>query len=347
MDGRCRRAVTGLRFLAVVSGAVLLAGCGGTGRDPSGDTTYELRFAHVTIAQTPKGQAALEFERAVERESGGRIQVEIFPNSELYGDEDELQAIQSGAVQVLAPSSSKFTKIAPELQVLDLPFLFDTVEDVDSVLDPSSEAGKAIFANDNLASRNIKVLALWDNGFKQLSANRPITGPESLVGLTFRIQPSDVLRSQFAAWGAGTVPVAFGGLYEALRLGVVDGQENTWSNIETQNIDEVQKYVVQSDHGYLGYVLVINRSFYDSLPTDLQKVVTHAADDATAHNRRIALELNRQARRSVETAGTAQVVDLTAGQRRALRAAVVPAVWKEYSGVIGPDLVDTLLARAS
>lgn len=333
-----------LSVLVVGALAVTLSGC--DGRATSGQLQYELRFSHVTTEDTPKGRAAREFERVVELASGGRIQVEVFPNSELFGDEDELQAIQSGTVQVLAPASSKFTKIAPELQVLDLPFLFDSVADVDTVLDPDSEVGRAIFNSKNLGSRNIKVLGLWDNGFKQLSANLPITGPESLSGLRFRIQPSDVLRSQFATWGAGVTPLAFGDLRAALERGLADGQENTWSNMETQRLDEVQQYIVHSDHGYLGYVLVINRSFFESLPADLQRAVLRGAEAATAYNRTIALDLNERARRSIVERGEAKVSELTASQRSALKAAVVPSVWREYAAVIGPDLVDHLLAKS-
>jgi C4-dicarboxylate-binding protein DctP len=338
------RAARSLSILAPGAVVVALSGCGD--RAAVGELQYELRFSHVTSEDTPKGRAAREFERVVEEVSDGRVQVEVFPDSELYGDVDELQAIQSGAVQVLAPASSKFTKIAPELQVLDLPFLFDSVDDVDAVLDPDSEAGRSIFDSENLGSRNIKVLGLWDNGFKQLSASLPITGPESLSGLRFRIQPSDVLRSQFAAWGANVTPLAFGDLRGALEHGLVDGQENTWSNIETQHLDEVQQYIVHSDHGYLGYVLVINEPFFASLPADLQRAVLRGATAATAYNRKIAFDLNDRARRSIVDRGEATVSELTPSQRAALRASVVPSVWWEYAAVLGHALVGHLLARS-
>ncbi len=345
---RQRSVVSDRLARAVLIGALLApaaAGCAGEdSAQSSGEARYELRFSHVTSENTPKGRAALEFERLLEDRTEGRIQVEVFPDSGLYGDEDEMLAIQSGSVQMLAPSSSKFTKIAPELQVLDLPFLFDTEADVGSVLDPSSRAGRAIFANANLTSRNIKVLGLWDNGFKQLTGNRPITEPDSLAGMTFRIQPSDVLRSQFDAWGADTTAVAFRDLYSALERGEVDGEENTWSNIESQSLDDVQPYIVQSDHGYLGYVLVINAPFLASLPADLQQDVHEAAAEATAFNRRIAAALNDEARKAIESDANAQVTRLTEEQRRAFKQAVVPSVWEEYAEVIGPQLVRSLLA---
>ncbi|WP_433507027.1 DctP family TRAP transporter solute-binding subunit [Pseudonocardia halophobica] len=337
-----RRTVWAL--LAVL--CVLLAGCGLRGAGQAGGSdTYVLRFSHVVTAKTPKGKAAQRFEEIVEQRSGGRIAVEIYPNSELFGDEDELQALQSGAVQMLAPASAKFTTIAPALQVLDLPFLFRDVEDIPRVASPDTAVGRAIFGNPELARRDIVVLELWDNGLKQLSSNTRMTAAEDLAGLRFRIQPSDVLRAQFAAWGAQTTPLAFAEVYNALQQGLIDGQENPWSNIESQNMHTVQRYITESDHGYVGYVLTINRPFFEGLPPDLQQVVREAATESARYNREVAAQLNEEAKKTIAEAGTTEIVQLTPEQRAAFEASVVPKVWDEQADVIGRDVVDELLAQ--
>ena len=295
--------------------------------------------------QTPKGQAAEKFKELVEEQSEGRITVEIYPNSELYGDKDELQALQSGSVQMLAPASAKFTTIAPQLQVLDLPFLFDSVENIPDVASPDTAAGEAIFENEALASKNVKVLNLWDNGLKQLSSNQEMKAPDDLAGLRFRIQPSDVLRSQFEAWGAGTTPLAFAEVYNALQQGVVNGQENPYSNIESQNMHTVQKFITESNHGYIGYVLVINQEFYDSLPDDLQGVVDDASQESADFNREVAAEINEEAKATIEAAGTTTITTLTDEERQVFKDAVVPSVWEEHADVIGEELIADLLAE--
>jgi C4-dicarboxylate-binding protein DctP len=306
-DTRHSTGTAGRVGAAVAVAALALTACGGA-RDTGGggdgeQEQFTLKFAHVVTPTTPKGQAAEKFKEVAEQECGDQLTVEIYPNSELYGDKDELQALQSGAVQMLAPASAKFTTIAPQLQVLDLPFLFDSVEDIPDVASPDTAAGKAIFENESLASKNVKVLNLWDNGLKQLSSNKEMKSPDALKGQRFRIQPSDVLRSQFEAWGAGSTPLAFAEVYNALQQGVVNGQENPYSNIESQNMHTVQKFITESNHGYIGYVLVINQEFYDSLPDDLQGVVDDAATESSEFNREVAAEINEEAKQTILDAG--------------------------------------------
>jgi C4-dicarboxylate-binding protein DctP len=350
MGRRGRRAqLAALLLIATVA----LAACGmrgagaGGGGDAAGGDTFTIKFSHVVTPATPKGQAAEKFKEVVEQKSGGRIKVEVYPNSELYGDKDELQALQSNSVQMLAPASAKFTTIAPALQVLDLPFLFDTVDDIPKVVSPDSAAGKAIYENEALAANNIKVMGLWDNGLKQLSSNTEMRTPESLAGLSFRIQPSDVLRTQFEKWGASATPMAFSEVYNALQQGVVSGQENPYSNIESQNMHTVQRYITESNHGYVGYVLVINNQFFQSLPADLQTIVQESADEASTYNREVAAKLNADARTTIEQAGTTTITELTPEERQAFKDRVVPSVWQQYADVIGPDLVNDLLAQQS
>ena len=342
--GRVRATIGTTAALAL---ALATAGCGGARSEggAGGDESFTIKFSHVVTPDTPKGQAAEKFKEVVEDTCGDQLTVEIYPNSELYGDEDELQALQSGAVQMLAPASAKFTTIAPQLQVLDLPFLFDTVEDIPEIVTPDSEVGKAIYENEELAKRNIKVLGLWDNGLKQLSSNTEMVEPSDLDGQRFRIQPSDVLQSQFSTWGAESTPMAFAEVYNALQQGVIDGQENPWSNIESQKMHTVQKHLTESNHGYIGYVQTVNAEFFDSLPAELQECVTTASDEASSYNREIAADLNEEAKQAILDEGSSKITELTPEQRQAFEDSVVPSVWTKHADVIGQDLIDELLAQ--
>ncbi len=335
----------------VFAAAILVAvvGCGarggGSGGGGGGGEDFTIRFSHVVTPETPKGMASERFKELVEEKSEGRVTVEIYPNSELYGDEDELQALQSGSVQMLAPATAKFTTIAPEIQVLDLPFIFDSVDEIPEIASPETEVGQAIFENEALRDRGIRVLGLWDNGLKQLSSDDEMRSPEDLQGLEFRIQPSDVLRSQFNSWGADSTPLAFAEVYNALQQGVIDGQENPYSNIESQNMHTVQDHITVSNHGYIGYVLTVNEEFYQSLPDDLKQVVDESAQEASAYNREIAEEVNNEALGVIEEEGSTEITELTEEERQAFKDEVVPSVWEEYSDVIGEDIIEELLAR--
>ena len=336
------RAIVGAAAAVVLS--VVAAGCGGARSEGGGeDGNFTIKFSHVVTGDTPKGKAAEEFKKIVEEKSDGRITVEIYPNSELYGDEDELQALQSNSVQMLAPASAKFTTIAPELQVLDLPFLFDTVDDIPDIAAPDTAVGKAIYESQKLADNKIKVMGLWDNGLKSLSSNSPMHKPSDLEGLSFRIQPSDLLRSQFETWGADATPMAFAEVYNALQQKVIDGQENPYSNIESQKMHTVQKHITELNHGYIGYVLVINNEFFESLPDDLKTAVQEAADEASTYNREIAVQVNEDAKKAIEDAGTTTIYTPTPEERQAFKDMVVPSVWNQYADVIGQDLLDEVL----
>lgn len=307
---------------------------------------FTIRFSHVQTEDTPKGLAAERFKEEVEERSDGRISVEIFPNSQLYGDEDELQAQQSGSVEMLAPAPAKLTTIAPQLQVLDLPFIFESYEEIPEVVTPDSSIGQAIYENENLEERNIRVLGLWDLGLKHFASNKEIRTPEDLRGQTLRIQSgSDVLRSQMEIWGAEPTPMSFSEVYNALQQGVIDGLENTYSSFYSQNMHTVQDYITVSNHGYIGYVLTVNNEFYESLPDDLQRAVQEAADEASAYNREIAEKENREARQAIEEAGTTEFIEMSEEDRQALKEEVVPRVYEEHADVIGQDIVDELLAR--
>ena len=348
MSSRISRTTIMVGVIAVTS--LALAGCGGarsqaTTGGGSAAKTYTMKFSFVTTATTPKGRAATKFKELVEAKSAGKIKVEVFPNSELYGDKDELQALQSNSVQMLAPSSAKFTTIAPELQVLDLPFLFDTLADIPKVVTKDSKVGKAIYENKKLAANNLKVMGLWDNGFKVLTSNKEMRKPADLKGLSFRIQPSDVLRSQFQAWGGKATPMAFSEVYNALQQGVINGQENTYSNTTSQKMHTVQSNLTETNHGYLAYVLVVNNKWFTALPADLQKVVQDSADEATAFNRQIADEVNVAAKAEIVKTGKTKIIVPTAAERQAFKDAVVPSVWNQYESLIGKDLIAELLSQ--
>ena len=346
MTQRSLRMLTG----AIAIGALALTACGGArsggdGDGASGDgETFTLKFSHVTTDATPKGKAAIWFEEELEKRTDGRIDVEVYSNSSLYGDKDEMQAIQQNSVQMLAPASAKFTTVAPALQVLDLPFLFDTPEDIPSVAAPETEVGKAIFANEDLAAKNMKVLGLWDSGMKQIHSNNLTTKPADMEGKKYRIQPSDVLKSQIEAWGGSAEAIAFAEVYSALQQGVIDGGENTYSNIESQKMHTVQSNIAESNHGYIGYILVVNTDFYDSLPEDLQKTLVEVAEEASDYNRDNAVAVNEASKQAILDEGTTEINVWTDEERQAFKDVVVPSIYEQYRDVIGSEIIDELLA---
>ncbi len=331
--------------------SLALAGCGGARSDGGGDSTggdgqtVTLKFSHVTTDATPKGKAALWFEKELEKRTNGRVDVQVYSNSSLYGDKDEMQAIQQNSVQMLAPSSAKFTTVASALQVLDLPFLFDSPEDIPTVAAPDTAVGKAIYANENLKAKKMKVLGLWDSGMKQIHSNNVTKMPADMKGKKYRIQPSDVLKSQIEAWGGQAEAIAFAEVYSALQQGVIDGGENTYSNIQSQNMHTVQSNIAESDHGYLGYVLVINTDFYDSLPADVQDTLVKVADEASTYNRKNATAVNEESKQTIEKDGTTKINVLTPQERKAFKDLVVPKLYEQYRSLIGPEIIDELLAK--
>ena len=215
----------------------------------SAQSPIVIKFSHVVASDTPKGKAADKFKELAEKYSGGKVKVEVYPNSTLYKDKEELEALQLGAVQMLAPSNSKFGPIGiKEFEVFDLPYILPDLKSLRKVTD--GPLGAQLLKK--LDSKGMTGLAYWDNGFKQMSANKKLVAPADYKGLKFRIQSSKVLEAQFRALGSIPQVMAFSDVYQALQTGVVDGQENTWSNIYTQKMHEVQKYATVNNHGYIG-----------------------------------------------------------------------------------------------
>src|SRR5262252_8346072 len=259
--------------------AAAIAALALAGPAAAADGPIVIKFSHVVAADTPKGKAADKFKELAEKYADGKAKVEVYPNSTLYKDKEELEALQLGAVQMLAPSNSKFGPIGiREFEVFDLPYILPDLKTLRKVTD--GPLGARLLKL--LDAKGMTGLAYWDNGFKQMTANKKVVQPSDFKGLKFRIQSSKVLEAQFRALGAIPQVMAFSEVYQALQTGVVDGQENTWSNIFTQKFYEVQKYATVTNHGYIGYVVVVNKKFWDGLPADIRGQLEKAMADATA-----------------------------------------------------------------
>jgi C4-dicarboxylate-binding protein DctP len=298
-----------------------------------------IKFSHVVASDTPKGKAADKFRELAEKYTGGKVKVEVYPNSTLYKDKEELEALQLGAVQMLAPSNSKFGPIGVrEFEVFDLPYILPDLATLRKVTD--GPLGARLLKL--LDPKGMTGLAYWDNGFKQMTANRKLISPADYKGVKFRIQSSKVLEAQFRALGSIPQVMAFGEVYQALQTGVVDGQENTWSNIYTQKMHEVQKYATATNHGYIGYVVVVNKKFWDGLPVDIRGQLDKAMKEATAFGNGQSAKENEDALAEIKKSGKTEIVTLTPEQDAAMRKAVEP-VYKDVASRVGQPLIDEFL----
>jgi C4-dicarboxylate-binding protein DctP len=302
-----------------------------------------IKFSHVVAPDTPKGQAAERFKQLAEKLTKGKVKVEVYPNSQLYKDREEIEALQSGAVQMLAPSLAKFGPMgAREFELFDLPFLFPNQEALHRVMD--GEVGKKLFAK--LDTKGVTGLAFWDNGFKQMSSNKPMHTVADFSGLKMRIQSSKVLSAEMKALGANPQVMAFSEVYTALQQGVVDGTENPVSNFYTQKMNEVQKHMTMSNHGYLGYAVIVNKKFWDGLPADIRTELAQAMKEATTYERDIAQKDNDDALAKVIAARTTTVYQLTPAERAEWQKTLQP-LQKEFASVIGADLIQSANATAA
>lgn len=299
-----------------------------------------VKFSHVVAESTPKGQGALKFKEVAEELLGDKVDVQIFPNSQLFGDAKEMEALLLGDVHIIAPSLSKFDRYTKSVQLFDLPFLFDDMDAVDRF--QHSEAGVELL--NSMTNRGIQGLAYWHNGMKQLSTNKDkLERPEDIKGLKFRVQASDVLESQFRELNANPQKLAFSEVYQALQTGVVDGQENTWSNMHSQKFHEVQKTIAQTNHGVIDYMVVTNSGWWDGLEDDVRDALSTAMEQATEHANTMAAELNERDRQRIIDANRAQVHELTADDIAVWREAMAP-VWKKFEADIGADLIEAAVA---
>jgi C4-dicarboxylate-binding protein DctP len=294
-----------------------------------------IKFSHVVATETPKGQAALKFKQLAEAATKGRVKVEVYPNSQLYKDKEEMEALQLGAVQMLAPSLAKFAPLGvKDFEVFDLPFIFDSYQELHKITE--GPVGKKLLGK--LDAKGLLGLSYWDNGFKVMSANKALHTPADFKGQKLRIQSSKVLDSQMRAMGAIPQVMAFSEVYQALQTGVVDGTENPPSNLYTQKMHEVQKYVTLSNHGYLGYAVIVNKKFWTGLPADVRTQLEGAMVEATKFANDVAKKDNDDALAAVKASGKSQFIELTAAERAAWKKAMDKA-HKEHASRIGAELV--------
>ncbi|RXH02199.1 TRAP transporter substrate-binding protein [Bradyrhizobium vignae] len=301
-----------------------------------------IKFSHVVATDTPKGKGAEKFKELAEKYTGGKVKVEVYPNSTLYKDKEELEALQLGSVQMLAPSNSKFGPLGiREFEVFDLPYILPDLKTLRKVTE--GPLGAKLLKL--LEPKGITGLAYWDNGFKQMSANKKLITPADYQGVKFRIQSSRVLQAQFKALGSLPQVMAFSEVYQALQTGVVDGQENTWSNIYTQKMHEVQKYITETNHGYIGYVVIVNKKFWDDLPADIRDQLSKAMKEATDFNNAQSQKENDDALAEIKKSGKSEIIKLTADQDEAMRKAMEP-VYKDAAGRVGQGLIDEFLKES-
>jgi C4-dicarboxylate-binding protein DctP len=297
-----------------------------------------IKFSHVVTDDTPKGKGALKFKELAEAKTKGRVKVEVYPNSQLYKDREELEALQLGAVQMLAPSVSKFGPLGVrKFEVFDLPYMFPDEKSLERVVE--GPVGTGLF--NLLEPKGITGLAYWFNGFKEFTANKPLKKLDDFKGMKIRIQSSKVLEGEIKAFGAIPQVMAFSEVYTALQQGVVDGEENTPSNKYTQKMHEVQKYMTISDHGVVMYAVVVNKKFWDGLPPDIRKSLNDAMAESTRYVWQIAKQENDDAVAKIRAAKTTEIYALPAAEKAVWRKAMLP-LYQEYEGVVGKDTLQAI-----
>ena len=297
-----------------------------------------IKFSHVVANDTPKGKGALKFKELAEKYTNGKVKIEVYPNSSLYKDKEEIEALQLGSVQMLAPSTAKFAPLgAKEFEALDLPWLFKDDKTYDEAM--KGKIGKWLFKK--LEPKGITGLAYWDNGFHMVSANRPLLNPADFQGLKFRISGSKIADRYFRDLGAIPQIMAFSEVYQALQTGVVDGCENTSSNYLTQKFHEVQKDITVSNHAHLQYAVIVNTKFWNGLPPDIRKELDKAMDEATDYTNSIAMQENKDALEAIKKSGRTTLHYLTDDQRKAWQAAMRPTyTWAKSR--VGQEILDII-----
>ena len=321
-------------ILAVAAAAIFAAPAAALAQAP-----IIIKFSHVVAPNTPKGKGAEKFKELAEKYTNGKVKVEVYPNSTLCKDREELEALQLGAVQMLAPSNSKFGPMGiKEFEVFDLPFIIPNLAALRKVTE--GPIGEKMLKQ--LEPKGMIGLAYWDNGFKQMSANKALRVPEDYKGLKFRIQSSKVLEAQFRSLGATPQVMAFSEVYQALQTGVVDGQENTPSNIYTQKMHEVQKYTTLTNHGYIGYVVVVNKKFWDDLPGDVRTNLTKAMKESTAYANTTSAQENDEALADIKKSGKTELITPTAAEMAAMRKAMEP-IYEDMGKRVGKQLIDDVV----
>ncbi|SHE76345.1 C4-dicarboxylate-binding protein DctP [Modicisalibacter ilicicola DSM 19980] len=320
--------------LTTLAASILMAGTA-FAADP-----ITIKFSHVVAENSPKGQMAEKFKELVEKSSvGDKVDVEVYPNSQLYGDDQVLEAMLLGDVQLAAPSLSKFQKYTDQLQVYDLPFLFEDMAAVERF--QNSPTGKQLLTS--MQNKGLMGLGYQHNGLKQLSASEPLRVPEDAAGKKFRIQTSDVLQAQFEEIDAAPLKKPFSEVFILLQTGAIDGQENTYSNIYSQKFYEVQPYITESNHGVIDYMVVTSDRFWNGLPDDVRPALQKAMQEALAYGNSIAAQENQEAKQAIIDSGQSEIIELTPEQRQQWVDAMKP-VWNQFSDEIGQDVIDAAQA---
>src|SRR5690606_33604642 len=322
------------RTIKTLACAISLSVVGMVQAAETASAPISIKFAHVVAAHTPKGQGALMFKQLAEERLPGRVKVEVYPNSSLFGDGKEMEALLLGDVQLLAPSLAKFEHYAKQIQIFDLPFIFDDIHAVDRF--QQSPQGKSLLTA--MEGKGITGLGYWHNGMKQLSSNKPLHSPKDARGLKFRVQASAVLDEQFKALRAAPRKMSFAEVYQGLQTGVVNGAENPYSNIYSQKMHEVQEYITESNHGVLDYMVITNTKFWDGLPEDIRNELTAILAEVTVAVNKQAEELNQRDKQRILDAGTTEIITLTPEQREQWRDAMRP-VWEKFEDEIGAELI--------
>ncbi len=297
-----------------------------------------IKFSHVVAVDTPKGKAAEYFKKVAEEKTKGKVKVEVYPNSQLYKDKEEMEALQLGAVQMLAPSLAKFGPLGvKEFEAFDLPYIFDNYEELHKIT--QGPIGQSLLKK--LEPKGLYGLAFWDNGFKSFSAKKPLKTLADYRGMKMRIQSSKVLEEEIRALGGLPQVMAFSEVYQALDTGVVDGTENPPSNMYTQKMHEVQPHMSVTEHGYLGYAVLVNKKYWDSLPADVRKSLEEAMSEATVYANKIAKEENDKDLELIRKSGKTQVYKPTKEERTAMKKALLP-VHQKMESRIGADLIKAI-----
>ncbi|MGV6811869.1 MAG: DctP family TRAP transporter solute-binding subunit [Brevirhabdus sp.] len=328
-----------MKFVTAAATAVALTLSAGAAMATCDEGEVVIKFSHVTNTDKhPKGIAASLLEQRVNTEMDGKACMEVFPNSTLYNDNKVLEAMLQGDVQLAAPSLSKFEKFTKQFRLFDLPFMFKNIDAVDAF--QASDAGQAM--KDSMQRRGLQGLAFWHNGMKQMSANKPLILPTDANGLKFRVQSSDVLVAQMEAIGGSPQKMAFSEVYGGLQQGVVDGQENTWSNIYGKKFFEVQDGTTETNHGIIDYLVVTSVDWLDSLEPDVRDQFLQILSEVTETRNKEAFAVNEAAKQAILDAGGV-IRQLDATQRQAWVDAMKP-VWTKFAGDVGQDMIDAAQA---
>jgi C4-dicarboxylate-binding protein DctP len=321
-------------FTALTAIGLIIGGAAAANAEP-----ITIKFSHVVAETTPKGVGANHFKACAEEKLGDKVVVEVYPNSQLFNDDNVLEAMLLGDVQLAAPSLSKFNKYTKKLDIFDLPFLFDDLDAAERF--QNSEAGQSLLTS--MEDKGILGLGYWHNGMKQLSANKALKVPADAEGLKFRIQSSDVLAAQFEAVHAVPVKKPFSEVFMLLQTNAIDGTENPWSNIFTQKFFEVQDYITESNHGLLDYLLVTSAEFWNELPDDVRPVLDGCIAEATKAANDSALAIAMEQRQKIIDSGATQVLQLSPEEKAQWREAMKP-VWTQFQDNIGADLIEAAQA---